>query len=83
MRYEFPIRASKPYVCPPEAGPAWRAAYEAGYDMAEIEDNLSLTREERMKKQDQRMAEYFKREEFLEFFQRGWNFIQTHHGNTC
>ena len=50
--------------------------------MAEIEDNLRLTPEERMRKHDQRMAAYFKREEFLEFFQRGWNFIQTYHGNT-
>jgi hypothetical protein len=82
MRHEFPIRASRPYTCPSDAGPAWRAAYEAGYDMAEIEDSLKLTPEERLHKHSQRMAEYFKREEFLEFFQRGWNFIQSHHVNT-
>jgi len=50
--------------------------------MAEIEDSLKLTPEERLHKHSQRMAEYFKREEFLEFFQRGWNFIQSHHVNT-
>lgn len=28
------------YVMPPDAGPAWRAAFEAGMDMSLIEENL-------------------------------------------
>ena len=31
------------YVCPPDAGPAWRAACEDGIDMALIEDALRLS----------------------------------------
>ncbi|MDB6122876.1 MAG: hypothetical protein JWQ71_1869 [Pedosphaera sp.] len=82
MSYEFPIKASKPYVCPPNAGPAWRAAYEAGYDMAEIEDNLRLTPMERLQKNELQRADHIKREEFLKIFQRGWNFIQKKHVNS-
>jgi len=81
MRYEFPIHASRSGVCPPDAGPAWRAAYEAGYDMAEIEDNLKLTPEERLEKHSRNLAEYVKQEEFLDFLQYGRNFIQKHHVN--
>lgn len=36
------------YVCAPDAGPAWRAAYEAGVDMALLEENLSKTPAERL-----------------------------------
>ncbi len=36
------------YVCPPDAGPAWRAACEYGFDMSLIEDALSKTPEERL-----------------------------------
>ena len=36
------------YVCPPEAGPAWRAACEYGFDMSLVEDALSKTPEERL-----------------------------------
>lgn len=36
------------YQMPPDAGPAWRAAFEAGEDMTQIEDNLALTPEERI-----------------------------------
>ena len=36
------------YVCPPDAGPAWRAACEYGFDMSLVEDALSKTVEERM-----------------------------------
>ncbi len=36
------------YVLPPDAGPAWRAAYEAGVDMSLIEASLQLTPEERL-----------------------------------
>ncbi len=36
------------YVLPPDAGPAWRAAHEAGLDMSLVEDALRLTPEERL-----------------------------------
>jgi hypothetical protein len=36
------------YVCPPDAGPAWRAACEYGFDMSLVEDALSKTPEERL-----------------------------------
>ena len=36
------------YVCPPDAGPAWRAACEYGFDMSLVEDALKLTPEQRL-----------------------------------
>ncbi len=36
------------YVCPPDAGPAWRAAMEYGFDMSLIEDALRMTPEQRL-----------------------------------
>ena len=36
------------YVCPPDAGPAWRAACEYGFDMSLVEDALSMTPEQRI-----------------------------------
>ena len=36
------------YVCPPDAGPAWRAACEYGFDMSLVEDALSKSPEERL-----------------------------------
>jgi hypothetical protein len=36
------------YVCPPDAGPAWRAALEYGFDMSLVEDALRLTPEQRL-----------------------------------
>ena len=36
------------YVCPPDAGPAWRAAMEYGFDMSLVEDALSMTPEQRL-----------------------------------
>ncbi|MGH7975515.1 MAG: hypothetical protein ACREDS_02080 [Limisphaerales bacterium] len=36
------------YVMPPDAGPAWRAAMEYGFDMSLIEDALQLTPEQRL-----------------------------------
>jgi hypothetical protein len=77
MRYEFPIKASREYACPSDAGPAWRAAYEAEIDMAELEDNLKLTPEERLQKHGERLAEHLKRAEFLNFLQRGWNLTNS------
>ena len=36
------------YVCPPDAGPAWRAACDYGFDMSLVEDALKLTPEQRL-----------------------------------
>ena len=36
------------YVCPPDAGPAWRAACEYGFDMSLVESSLRKTPEERL-----------------------------------
>ncbi len=41
------------YVLPPDAGPAWRAAHEAGLDMSLIEGALKLTPEERLAEHQQ------------------------------
>jgi hypothetical protein len=37
------------YLCPPDAGPAWRAAHAEGIDMALVEDTLRLTPAERLR----------------------------------
>jgi hypothetical protein len=44
------------YVMPPDAGPAWRAAYEAGVDMSLIEANLRKTPWERLLANDAALA---------------------------
>jgi hypothetical protein len=36
------------YVCPADAGPAWRAACEYGFDMSLVEDALKQTPEQRL-----------------------------------
>jgi hypothetical protein len=36
------------YICPPDAGPAWREAHEYGFDMSLVEDALSKTPEQRL-----------------------------------
>jgi hypothetical protein len=36
------------YVCPPDAGPMWRAANDAGVDMSLIEDALRMSPAERL-----------------------------------
>jgi hypothetical protein len=36
------------YVCPPDAGPMWRAAYGAGVDMSLVEDALQMSPAERL-----------------------------------
>jgi hypothetical protein len=41
------------YVMPPDAGPAWRAAAEYGFDMSLIEASLKLTPEERLAEHQQ------------------------------
>ena len=40
------------YVCPPDAGPAWRAACEDGLDMSLIEEALRVTPWERLLEND-------------------------------
>ena len=37
------------HVCPPDAGPAWRTAHEAGVDMGLIEDALHMRPSERLR----------------------------------
>lgn len=36
------------YVCPPDAGPAWRTACEYGFDMSLVDEALRMTPEERL-----------------------------------
>jgi hypothetical protein len=48
------------YVMPPDAGPAWRAAYEAGIDMSLIEDALQLTVQQRLEEHQQALNLVFK-----------------------
>jgi hypothetical protein len=38
------------YVCPQDAGPAWRAACDYGFDMSLVEDSLRLTPEQRLER---------------------------------
>ena len=45
------------YVMPPDAGPAWRAAAEYGFDMSLVEDALRLTPEKRLE-QHQRALDF-------------------------
>jgi hypothetical protein len=68
---------SKNYVCPPDAGPAWRAAYEAGCDMEQIEANLKLTPEERLRKNDRLRNEWLEFESFMGKIYRGYIFLKT------
>jgi hypothetical protein len=37
------------YSCPPNAGPMWRAAWEAGVDMSLLEDALQMSPAERLR----------------------------------
>jgi hypothetical protein len=43
------------YVMPPDAGPAWRAAAEYGFDMSLIEDALTKTPEQRLDEHQQKL----------------------------
>ena len=38
------------YVMPADAGPAWRAACDYGFDMSLVEENLRLTPEQRIER---------------------------------
>jgi len=51
---EILAQINGPYVCPPDAGPAWRAAADYGFDMSLVEDALSKSPEERLE-EHQRM----------------------------
>jgi hypothetical protein len=76
MNYEFPLwQPSRKYVCPPDAGPASREAWDADMDMAAVEDNLKLAPWERMLKHDRMMTNFLKREEFFTMMQRGKDFM--------
>ena len=44
------------YECPPDAGPAWRAAMEMGMDMSLLEHNLRLTPWERLLQNESALA---------------------------
>jgi len=48
MDEELIQQLNRGYVCPPDAGPAWRAACEYGFDMSLVEHSLSLTPEQRL-----------------------------------
>ena len=41
-------KLNRGYVCPPDAGPAWRAACEFGIDMSLVEEAMRMTEEERL-----------------------------------
>ena len=43
------------HVCPPDAGPAWREAYEYGFDMSLIEDAFNKSPEERLDEHQQKL----------------------------
>ena len=77
--FEFTLacKAKGQYVCPPDAGPAWRAAYEAGYDMAELETNLRLTHGERLMKHDRLRNEWIEFEELMAMLRRGSNLLHN------
>jgi hypothetical protein len=49
-------RLNAAYVCPPEAGPGWRAAADAGVDMRLLEDSLRLTPWERLEENQRALA---------------------------
>ena len=42
-------RLNRGYVCPANAGPAWRAACEAGVDMGLMEDALQMSPAKRLR----------------------------------
>jgi hypothetical protein len=44
------------YLMPPDAGPAWRAAFESGLDMSLIEENLKRSPWERLLSNDRALA---------------------------
>jgi hypothetical protein len=81
--FEFTLSCKRKgiYVCPTDAGPAGRAAFDAGIDMEEIETNLRLTTEERLVKHDKLLNEWLQFEAFMEQIYDGWKFIKSYHVN--
>jgi hypothetical protein len=67
------------YVCPPDAGPGWRDAFEGGCDMEELEANLRPTPWERLLKHDKKLNELLEFEAFMEKLRQGWNFVKLKH----
>ena len=45
---EILAQINGPYVCPPDAGPAWRAAADYGFDMSLVESALRMSPEQRI-----------------------------------
>jgi hypothetical protein len=70
------------YVCPHNAGPAWRAAFEAGCDMEQLEANLKLTPEERLLKNNKQCNEWLQFEAFMNQIYDGWRFIRSQYVNS-
>lgn len=70
------------YVCPPDAGPAWRAAVESGLNMAEVEKNLFLNPEQRLEKHQRTLNQIHEREELLRILRQGLKFISNYHGHS-
>jgi len=70
------------YDCPVDAGPSWREACNAGFGMFELEENLKLTNWERLLKHDKKLNELPEFEAFMATTQRGWDFVQSQHGNS-
>jgi hypothetical protein len=68
-------------VCRADAGPAWRAAFDAGIDMEELETTLRLTVEQRLIKHDKLLNEWLQFEAFMEQIYNGWKFIKSYHVN--
>ena len=50
--------------------------------MAELEDNLRLTPEERLVKHEKKRAEWLEFAAFMEKLQRGWKFIKLNPGHS-
>ena len=46
------------YIMPPDAGPAWRAAAQFGFDMSLVEDALKMTPEQRLD-EHQKLLNFF------------------------
>src|SRR5438270_4934233 len=47
---EMLARINGPYRCPPDAGPAWRAACDYGFDMSVVDCELGASPEERIER---------------------------------
>ena len=81
--FEFTLAClgKEEYVCPSDAGPAWRAAHEMGHNMFELERNLLLTQEDRLDKHNKKLAEWLEFEALMAVMQRGNNLRHRwHHG---